>query len=152
MGHGKRAMAGAVVALMIGCVSLCGDGLRAAAAPMPGQQAHIASSAYRNSIAEIVVLNFYDAINTGDFEYAYALLGRSWRAGQSYDSFVQGFAATAWDDVTVLATTEGRTSSTVTIALDAYQKDGSVRYYRGTYTVGYEGGIHRILSGTLRQL
>lgn len=152
MGRGKRAMAGAMVALVVGCAAVCGDGLRVAAAPMPGQAAHVAPSAYRENIAAIVVLNFYDAINTGDFEYAYALLGGSWRLGQSYNNFVQGFAATAWDDVVVLSTTEGRTSSTVTIALDAYQKDGSVKYFRGTYTVGYEGGIHRILSGTLRQV
>lgn len=141
-----------VVAVLVGVV-VQGADMSVAAAPVPGQQAVVAvSPTHTESIAAVVVLNFYDAINTGDFEYAYFLLGSSWRAGQSYNSFVQGFAATSWDDVIVLATTEGRTSSTVTIALDAYQKDGSMKQFRGIYTVGYDGGIHRILSGTLRQL
>ncbi|MFJ9106265.1 hypothetical protein ACIRJM_48515 [Streptomyces sp. NPDC102405] len=79
---------------------------------------------------EGTVLAYFDAINTGDYERAWELGGKNLQKG-SYSSFVQGFEDTAHDSVTITSTV----GATVEVELDAAQKDGTQRYFAGTYTV-----------------
>lgn len=77
-----------------------------------------------------VVRSYYAAINAGEYALAWALGGDNIEAG-SYDAFVQGFATTVSDDLTVLSVV----NDAVRIHLDATQTDGSHHYYVGTYRV-----------------
>jgi hypothetical protein len=90
-----------------------------------------------------VVENFYDAINAHDYQTAWALLGGN-KLGQTYQQFVAGFARTADDALSIT----GVNGDTVTVELVATQDDGSVRTYRGTYTV--HGG--RIVKANIRRV
>ena len=71
----------------------------------------------------------YAAINAGDYATAWALGGRNLTG--SYQDFVNGFADTLQDTLSVVSVHGQR----VQITLDAEQTDGSRRYYAGTYTV-----------------
>ncbi|GJF32964.1 hypothetical protein KNE206_56640 [Kitasatospora sp. NE20-6] len=80
-----------------------------------------------------VVEEYYAAINARDYPRAWALGGRN--LAPDYRTFVAGFAGTAADTLTVT----GVRGSTVGIALDALQTDGSHRFFSGTCTV--RGGV-----------
>ena len=69
-----------------------------------------------------------------DYQRAWDLGGKNF--GQSYESFVNGFADTDHDSVTIVDIH----GSSVDIRLDAAQVDGSVKHYVGTYTV-HDGEI-----------
>ena len=85
--------------------------------------------------AAAVVLQYYQDITDHDWSAAWAIGGDNLAAqnGQTYDSWVSGYATTTasisvisfgtWDD------------GTVWTDLSATQLDGSVRTYSGTYTV-----------------
>jgi hypothetical protein len=89
-----------------------------------------------------VVNAYFAAINAGDYPRAWALGGANIQGG-SYTSFVQGFASTTYDAVTILSVT----GETATIELDALQSDGTHRHFAGTYTV--RGGV--IVAANVRQ-
>ncbi|MEV7180720.1 DUF4352 domain-containing protein [Kitasatospora sp. NPDC093679] len=76
-----------------------------------------------------VVEDYYAAINAHDYARAWALGGRNLSPG--YGQFVNGFAGTAADVVTVTAVN----GDEVSVLLDALQTDGTHRHYAGTYTV-----------------
>lgn len=80
-----------------------------------------------------VVQRYYAAVNEQDYQTAWQLGGKNLAA--SYQEFVDGFANTRHDTVSIGSTT----ADTVAIQLDAEQTDGSHRYYAGTYTV--HGGV-----------
>ncbi|WP_208853351.1 excalibur calcium-binding domain-containing protein [Streptomyces albofaciens] len=79
--------------------------------------------------AASVVEDYYAAVNARDFRRAWDLGGR--HLGGSYEAFVAGFADTVHDAVRVT----GVQGDTVSVALDAEQRDGAVRSFAGTYTV-----------------
>jgi hypothetical protein len=81
------------------------------------------------SSASVVVQDYYAAINAHDYQSAWSIGGKN-LAG-SYDSFVNGFANTASDSVTVTSVS----GDTVMIQLDSTQTDGTHGYFTGTYTV-----------------
>jgi hypothetical protein len=81
------------------------------------------------------VVAYYDAINRRDFATAWSLGGSRIAGGGGYAKYVEGFATTSWDTVTV---TDVR-GSTVSVVLSAVQTDGSRRTFSGTYTVS--GGV-----------
>lgn len=81
------------------------------------------------------VIAYYDAINRRDFATAWSLGGSRIAGGGGYTKYVNGFATTSWDTVTV---TDVR-GSTVSVVLSALQIDGSTRTFSGTYTVS--GGV-----------
>lgn len=81
------------------------------------------------------VVAYYDALNRRDFATAWSLGGSRIAGGGGYAKYVNGFATTAWDTLTV---TDVR-GSTVYVVLSAAQKDGSTRVFSGTYTVS--GGV-----------
>lgn len=82
------------------------------------------------STAQAVVEQYFAAINAGNYALAWSLGGMNIEQG-SYNSFVQGFAGTSSDDVTVISVS----GDTVTVQLDATQTDGTHKYFSGTYTV-----------------
>jgi eukaryotic-like serine/threonine-protein kinase len=89
-----------------------------AAAPSPSQ-----------ADAADVVQRYFAAINAGDYATAWALGGQNLVG--SYQDFVDGFADTVQDTLSVISVQ----GDTVQIELDAEQSDGSHRFYAGTYTV-----------------
>ena len=80
--------------------------------------------------AQAVVERYFAAINAGNYAIAWLLGGMNISQG-SYDSFVQGFAGTSSDTVTIVSVS----GDTVTVQLDAAQTDGTHKYFAGTYTV-----------------
>jgi hypothetical protein len=72
---------------------------------------------------------YFAAINNKDYPTAWNLGGKN--LGESYQSFVDGFSTTASDTATILSVD----GTTVTAQLAAQQTDGTVKYYRGAYTV-----------------
>ena len=73
------------------------------------------------------------AINNHHYARAWDLGGRN--SSASYAAFVQGFGTTAKDTLIILSVR----GDVVTVELVAQQTDGTVKTYRGTYTV--DGGI-----------
>lgn len=96
-------------------------------ATQPATPRAAASSAEGNPAA--VVVAYYDAINAGDWRTAWNL-GGDHLAG-SYSAFVDGFADTLSDTVTIT----GTDGDTVSVRLTATQTDGSDRTFAGTYRV-----------------
>lgn len=76
-----------------------------------------------------VVEDYFAAINAHDYKRAWQLGGKNF--GQSYADFVEGFATTEHDTVTILSV-EG---STVTIRLVAAERGGHQSIYQGSYIV-----------------
>ncbi|MEU0253851.1 hypothetical protein ABZ299_15405 [Streptomyces sp. NPDC006184] len=93
--------------------------------------------------ARTVVTTYYDYVNAGNYSAAWDM-GGSHLAPGTYSDWVAGFASTAHVDVT--ATDDGY--GEVSVDLRASQHDGSVREFRGTYTVA--GG--EIVSGHIQQV
>ena len=89
-----------------------------------------------------VVTAYYAAINAHDYAQAWALGGKN-VAGGSYTAFVQGFATTASDALTVVSVA----NDTVTVLLDATHTDGTHLHFAGTYTV--RGGV--IVGASIQQ-
>lgn len=81
------------------------------------------------------VIAYYDAINRRDFATAWSLGGSRIAGGGGYTKYVNGFATTSWDTLTV---TDVR-GNVVSVVLSAVQTDGSTRTFSGTYTVS--GGV-----------
>ena len=81
------------------------------------------------SSATAVVQDYYAAINKHDYQEAWSLGGKN--LSGSYDSFVQGFANTAHDSITVASLA----GNTVIILIDSTQTDGTHEYFTGSYTV-----------------
>ena len=77
-----------------------------------------------------VVEQYFADINAGDYASAWAIGGRNLQGG-NFDSFVQGFATTVSDSVTIVSTN----GDTVQMQLDALQTDGTHKHFAGTYTV-----------------
>jgi hypothetical protein len=100
------------------------------ASPPPAAMTNAPTAASPRSVVE----QYFAAISAHDYPLAWALGGKNVHGG-SYDSFVQGFATTSSDDVTIVSTS----GDTVAIQLDATQTDGNHRFFAGTYTV--ENGV-----------
>src|SRR6266487_1352990 len=82
-----------------------------------------------NISSETVVRSYFDAINARNYRKAWRLGGKNF--GQSYTNFVQGFADTDHDTLTVLKVN----GSSVTIKLVATHIDGQQASLGGTYIV-----------------
>ena len=80
--------------------------------------------------AQAVVEQYFAAINAHNYALAWSLGGKNIQGG-SYTAFVQGFAGTSSDSVTIVSTS----GDTVAIQLDATQTDGTHKFFTGTYTV-----------------
>ena len=76
---------------------------------------------------------YYAAINHHRYARAWRLGGRN--TGQTYHTFVSGFAGTAHDTVTI----QSVSGDVVAAQVVAEQTDGTVKAYQGSYTVA--GGV-----------
>jgi hypothetical protein len=72
---------------------------------------------------------YFAAINAHEYRKAWNLGGSN--TGQSYQQFVQGFNGTQQDTLTI----QSVSGNVVTAGLSALQTDGTVKTFRGTYTV-----------------
>lgn len=145
----------AVLALFVATTSACGAHVQGSGTPVhhPPRTVHtraaapavqpvptrpVSSAAAPRTTAPsptpaAVVTRYFAAINAGDYDLAWRLGGRSFSS--SLGSFIEGFDTTARDVVSI----RGVTGSTVSVGLVAYQTDGSVKHFAGTYSVG--GGM-----------
>jgi helix-turn-helix protein len=94
-------------------------------APAP----HPTVPARRRTRPTATVRAYIAAINGHHYARAWRLGGRN--TGGSYPGFVSGFTGTAKDRLTILSVS----GHVVTARLTAWQTDGTVNTYQGTYTV-----------------
>ncbi|MEU0003656.1 zinc ribbon domain-containing protein [Streptomyces sp. NPDC006314] len=80
--------------------------------------------------ASTVVTTYYDYLNAGNYSAAWDMGGSNLFQG-SYSDWVAGFASTAHVDVTA----SGNGYGDVSVDIRATQDDGTVRVFKGTYTV-----------------
>jgi len=107
----------------------------------PDQDPKAASMAATPEAAEDTVRRYYEAINDKDYPLAYAQWGNDGAASrQSYEVFSKGYGKTASVQAQVgkAFDQEGAAGSRyirVPVELAAAQTDGSVRHYRGSFTL-----------------
>lgn len=98
--------------------------------PPQGQQSPQSPPSSGSNSPQGVVEAYFAAINSGDYAHAWSLGGKNIEHG-GYNAFVQGFAGTSSDAVSILSVNGG----TVTVQLTATQTDGSQKTFSGDYTV-----------------
>lgn len=108
------------------------------------------------STSEQLVTYFYNAINSGDYVSAYAVLGSQWQSGTSYENFRKGYLYTSSVVVEKVATIEenleGAKVSAVIEATERHQ-DGTVKQrYEVNYTLSYENGVLKLQKGVGKKL
>lgn len=139
-GHsgGSATAAGGQASTAAAKATASATGSAAATTPTPGPAGTPATTGNGRSphAPDAVVTAFFSAVNHHDWRRAWQLGGKN--LSPSYGAFVQGFAGTARDDVTITATRGG----TVLVLLAAIQADGHARTYHGSYQVGH-GTISR---------
>lgn len=137
------------------CMAACSRTEQAATAPMPAQQGTAAvaapspapafavgtGNAATPAAARQVVVDYYAAIDAGDYAKAYALWSDNGAAsGQTFEHFSGGYANTKSVRAVVGEPTdeEGAAGSRyiqMPVELRALQRDGSERRYRGRFTL-----------------
>jgi len=101
----------------------------------------------RPADAAAVVVDYYRAIDRGDFQAGYALWGDHGRAsGKRYAAFARGFAATARTRAAVgrPGRAEGAAGSvyvTVPVEVHATLKNGRRQHFRGSYVLRRVGDV-----------
>ena len=147
-----------------GSVSLPHDGMVDGAGISPPSPGGEGDPTAEDAVA--VVRDYYAAINGGDFGRAHALWSDGGHAsGQSLQQFANGFTDTT--GVAVQIDAPGRVDAAagsryieVPVAIDAKQRDGSVRQFVGAYVLrravadgaGTEQRQWRIASADLREV
>jgi serine protease Do len=102
-------------------------------------------------MASYLVTHFYDSLNSGDYVYAYSLIGSTWMASTSYEKFREGYIGTkniTIDNVSVQK--QGDERAVVTAHITAQERVGGAFVdtpYKVVYTVGYENDQLKLLSG-----
>ncbi|PWV97963.1 trypsin-like peptidase [Paenibacillus cellulosilyticus] len=102
-------------------------------------------------MASYLVTHFYDSLNSGDYVYAYSLIGSTWTASTSYEKFREGYIGTkniTIDDISVQVQEDE--TAVVTARITAQERvDGAFTDtpYKVVYTVGYENDQLKLLSG-----
>lgn len=102
-------------------------------------------------MASYLVTHFYDSLNSGDYVYAYSLIGSTWIASTSYETFREGYLGTrniTIEDLNVEVQEDER--AVVTAYITAQERsDGAFvdSPYKVVYTVGYENDQLKLLSG-----
>jgi Protein kinase domain len=127
-GHG-RIVAAIVVIVVIAGAAVAGIKLlnRPAGKPQPPVYVTVPPHALGPAAA---VKAFFAAINAQNYARAWELNSYD-HSGQNYQQFVNGYAGTRRDVVTILSTN----GNVVTARLAAHQTNGTVQTYQGTYTV-----------------
>ncbi|MFD1037138.1 S1C family serine protease [Virgibacillus byunsanensis] len=102
------------------------------------------------NLALNLVNYFYENINYDDYVTAYSLLGSSWQSNTSYDHFRNGYLYTNLiiiDDI--FSSKDGEIVEVTAIITAEEQISGNLTYnkYKVTYTVGYENGQMKLITG-----
>lgn len=100
------------------------------------------------------VERYYQRINARDYAAAYALLGAGLQKGQPLADFATGFAKTARDRLQILSTQAAAIPGhrTVSVQITAGQTDGSTKWFSGSYEVGYEDGLVKIVGAKVFEI
>jgi len=107
-----------------------------------------------HQMAEHTVVDYFHQINLHDYAKAYAYLGETMQQAQTYESFASGFSETKHDTVMISDISPSKADPTqlaVTLHLDAEQIDGTTRKYDGTWFVGIEGNVPKIVSANVTE-
>lgn len=109
-----------------------------------------------DKMAEYLVRHFYDSLNSGDYVYAYTLLGSEWKEKTSYEAFREGYLQTKnvkLDNLRVDVI--GNETADVTAIITADERsEGTtrVRKYQVSYRVGFENDQLKLLDGKGRAI
>lgn len=107
----------------------------------PAAPAQVAAQRFdpRYDAAAIIVINYFDAINRGDYRTAYSYLSPQLQRTQSYAQFVALFYNLDHEELNVDAVEYQGSNTVVYVRLSRFNTDGTAQYYVGTYTV--QGGF-----------
>ena len=118
----------------------------ATATPTPSQQ------------AALVVQNYYDDINSRNYQAAYSLLGSQFQSSHPYAQFSSGYANTVHDNLTsgaVTALSDGTFNVPAIVVATEDNVPGPGTHqstYQGYYIVGQENGTLKILSANFSKV
>lgn len=93
-------------------------------------------------VAAIIVINYFDAINAGDYRTAYGYLSPQLQRAQPYAQFVALFRTLDHEELNVDAVDYVGVNSVVSVRLARFNTDGTAQFYVGTYTVQGGSGIY----------
>jgi hypothetical protein len=114
------------------------------------QEGDVGDVSFEN-MASYLVTHFYDSLNSGDYVYAYSLIGSTWMASTSYEKFREGYIGTkniAIDNISVQIQEDERAVVTAHITAQERVNGAFVdTSYKVVYTVGYENDQLKLLSG-----
>jgi hypothetical protein len=107
--------------------------------------------------ARAVMNEYYNDINTQNYQGAYNLWGNDFQNTHKLSDFEAGYAHTHHDDLTINSLTplaDGTVSADITIKAteDAASGGTVVSVYHGIYIVGQENGVWKILSGNFQKV
>lgn len=101
--------------------------------------------------ARAVIDNYYNDINSRDYQDAYNLWSNAYQNSQTESAFAAGYTNTIHDSITILSLTEqagGTVQASLTITANEQSSSGPVvSTYQGTYVIGVENGTWKFLSG-----
>jgi uncharacterized protein DUF4232 len=98
------------------------------------------------------VVDYYQAIVARNYKKAYDLWGAGFQQQVSYDDFKATASQTALVDVTILSThSSANNTYKVKIKEVTWHVDGSIHGATGTYTIGREGGVAKIVAVSLQE-
>jgi serine/threonine-protein kinase len=104
--------------------------------------------------AQSVVNRYYNDINQHNYSAAYQLWGADYHTKDPYDHFAAGFQHTTHDDIKVQgATLQSDGTVIVEIMLYATEESSSgpiFKAFQGSYTVGTEYGVWKLLTANLQ--
>ena len=102
--------------------------------------------------AQDTVVGYFHAINQHEYAMAYAYLGADLQQIQTYSEFASGFSDTVQDTVTISDITSPQPNElAVSLRLDAEQSDGTTRHFDGTYIVGIEDNVPKIIAADVKE-
>ena len=108
--------------------------------------------------ARAVMNNYYNDINTQNYQGAYNLWGNDFQSTHKLSDFEAGYAHTHHDDLTINSLTplaDGTISADITIKATEDDSTGTgtvISVYHGIYIVGQENGVWKILSGNFQKV
>lgn len=108
-----------------------------------------------DQLASYLVSHFYDAINIGDYVYAYTLLGSSWQEGTSYVKFRENYISTRNISIDDQHITMGDDEATITVVISADERvEGSFKLTKQqiSFSVGYDDDQLKLLNSKSKLL
>ena len=108
-----------------------------------------------DQMASYLVKHFYEAINLGDYVYAYSLIGNDWQESLSYVKFREGYnqIRNIMIDDEHITLNEDEATITVVISVNE-RRDGVYELVkkRVTFRIGYDNDQLKLLSGKVKTI